>query len=513
MNGGEGGTERRRSRSGVPPSGRAPVEGGLQEAVQNALGENAKQSTEGETERDPPGGPEGLNEPGRPLRLVGGRKGVKGRRLVKKSNRKSPTQFTPEQRLLILDVWKRSGLYATDFAPLVGTTNSTLYVWKKKFEEFGPAGLMNSPKGAPMGSKLPEVTKRSIIMLKESNPEYGCQRISDMLTRGPGLGASAGAVGNVLKEAGYEFEEVNTRPHKDHVRRYERARPNQMWQTDLFTFQLKRQNRRLYLFGFMDDHSRYLVGYGLYASSTAPLVIEVLRAAVVSYGAPEEVLTDNGPQYVTWRGKSKFSKELDKHGIRHLVATPKRPQTLGKIERFWGTLWRECVERAIFLDLEDARRRIGLFIDHYNFHRVHSGIEGLVPADRFFQAAPEVFKSLKERVAANALEMARHGLPKKPFYLTGQVGGKTFSVHAAGERVFMTSEGKEREEIDLVNPSEGGQEEQLPEPVTPGAGLFAEGEAGNEEPPPPGVSALDEGLERIAESLEGEKEDNQGGES
>jgi transposase len=503
-NGGmEGGTERRRSRSGVPASGRAP-EGGLQEAVLNAIEGEPEQPDEGSPEEGPWEDLEDLNELGRPLRLVGGRKGVKGRRLVKESERQSPASFTPEQRLLILDVWKRSGLYATVFAPLVGITNSTLYAWKKRFEEFGPAGLMGRTKGAPRGSKLPEVTKRSIIMIKESNPEYGCDRISDMLTRGPGLGASSGAVANVLKEAGYEFEEVKTRPHRDHIRRYERARPNQMWQTDLFTFLLKRQNRRVYLIGFLDDHSRYLVSYGLYGSSTAPLVIEVLRAAIASYGAPEEVLTDNGPQYVTWRGRSKFTKELEKHGIKHLVATPKRPQTLGKIERFWGTLWRECVERATFLDLEDARRRIGLFIDHYNFHRVHSGIDGLVPADRFFQAAPEVFKSLKERVAQNALELAKKGLPRKPFYLTGQVGGRAFSVHAAGERVFMTSEGKEREEIDLVGPDVGEPEGQLPEPVTPGAGLSVEGEAGNEDPPLPGESALDDGLERIAESLEGE---------
>ena len=109
----------------------------------------------------------------------------------------------------------------------------------------------------------------------------------------------------------------------------------------------------------------------------------------------QEILTDNGTQYVTWRGKSQFTKELEKRGIKQIVATPQRPQTLGKIERFWGTLWRECVESAVFLDLDDARRRIGLFIDHYNFQRPHSGIDGLVPADRFFQAAPEVLATLK----------------------------------------------------------------------------------------------------------------------
>src|SRR5262245_39573793 len=43
---------------------------------------------------------------------------------------------------------------------------------------------------------------------------------------------------------------------------FERARPNQLWQTDLFTFMLKRQNRRVYLVAFMDDHIRFIVGYG-----------------------------------------------------------------------------------------------------------------------------------------------------------------------------------------------------------------------------------------------------------
>src|SRR5207237_8808974 len=155
--------------------------------------------------------------------------------------------------------------------------------------------------------------------------------------------------------------------HPGKARHVERAKPNQLWQTDLFTFSLKRQNRRVYLVAFMDDHSRFIVGYGLHASQSTALVLEVLRAALTSYGVPEEILTDNGSQYVTWRGKSLFSKELDKHGIKQTVARPRHPQTLGKIERFWGTLWRECIEAAVFLDLADAQRRVGLFIDHYKF--------------------------------------------------------------------------------------------------------------------------------------------------
>src|SRR5262249_5698229 len=106
----------------------------------------------------------------------------------------------------------------------------------------------------------------------------------------------------------------------------------------------------------------------------------------------------------------------------------------------------------------------GLFIDHYNFQRPHQGIGGLVPADRFFGAAPEVLRTLKERVAANALQLARHGVPKEPFYLTGQVAGQPFSLHAEGERVILTgAEG--RREVDLVPPA--APPAPLPEPVCP----------------------------------------------
>ena len=363
-----------------------------------------------------------------------------------------PTPLSPEQKLLLLDTWQRSGLPARDFGAMVNVSRHTLYAWKKRFDELGPAGLMDKPRGSKPGSRLPDLTKRTILMLKTAHPEWGCQRIGDMLTRGPALPASPGAIARVLHEAGYTMEEHPTRPHPQPVRSFERATPNQLWQTDLFTFMLKRQNRRVYLVAFMDDHSRFITGYGLHASQSAALVLEVLRAAIAGYGVPEEILTDNGSQYITWRGKSQFTRELEKRGIRQIVARPRRPQTLGKIERFWGSLWRECVEAAVFLDLAEARQRIGLWIDYYNLQRPHQGIGGLVPADRFFHAAPEVLKTLQQRVAENARELARHGVPKRPFYLTGQVEGRPFSVHREGDRVILRQADAAREEIELAAP-------------------------------------------------------------
>jgi len=200
-----------------------------------------------------------------------------------------------------------------DFASLVGVGKDTFYKWKQQFERLGPAGLLDQPRGGREGSRLPELTKRTILMLKEQHPEWGCQRISDLLARGPALPASASAVARVLHEAGYEAVEESTHPHPDHVRRFERAQPNQLWQTDLFTFVLKRQNRRVYLVAFLDDHSRFLVSYGLHASQATALLLEVLEAGIANYGPPEEILTDNGAQYVTWRGKSQFTRGTSYH--------------------------------------------------------------------------------------------------------------------------------------------------------------------------------------------------------
>ena len=417
---------------------------------------------------------------------------------ARRNARRSPAEaikprFSAEQRLLILDSWMRSKLPAGDFAPLVGISLHTLRAWKARFAEFGPAGLDDQPHGRPSGSRLSEATKRAILMMKEEHPDWGQDRIAAMLLRAEGFSASATAIGRFLGESGLPSAPPPPKPHAQEPRRFERARANQLWQTDLFTFVLKRENRRVHLVGFLDDHSRFLVGYGLHATASGALVRETLLASIANFGAPEEVLTDNGTQYVTWRGKSEFTKVLEQRGIRQIVATPRHPETLGKIERFWGTLWRECVEMAVFRGLDDARRRIGLFIDHYNFQRPHSGCDGMVPADRYFAAAPQVLATLKERVAKNAAELARDGVPRKPFYLTGRIGDQSISLHAEGEKVVLTKDGR-REEVDLgaTGPRQDGPVDiELPLPVAATGNPPDHPATADAEEPPPGTSPLD----------------------
>jgi len=437
-----------------------------------------------------------------------------GRRMVAPEARAKHRTFTPNQRLLILDTWMRSGLAATVFSEICGVGPSTLGKWRSRFEEEGPAGLDERRRGAPKGSRLPEPTRRAILMLKSAHPEWGSDRIHDMLLRSEGFRASAGAIRRLLAEEGFVVEESTKPRHEpDRVRRFERARPNQLWQSDLFTFTLKRENRRVHLAAFLDDHSRFVVGWSLSASSSGVMVRGALEDAIANYGAPEEVLTDRGPQYHTWRGKSAFAKLLERRGIKQILARPRHPQTLGKTERFWGSLWREFLQAAIFRGLDDARRRIGLYVDHYNFFRPHQGLGGgAVPADRFFEASPEVKRALLERVDQNALDLARHGETRKPVYLTGRVGDRSVTLHAEGERVILQSSDGTREEVDLAapgrrsgeeaqsllpanEPEEEATEDDIVEPDIEPDDEPSTGASGpDDEPPPPappGTSALD----------------------
>src|SRR5262249_58487002 len=131
----------------------------------------------------------------------------------------------------------------------------------------------------------------------------------------------------------------------------------------------------------------FIVGWSMARHQKEFLVREALDKAIAKYGAPQEILTDNGRQYTAWRGTTRFEEELRQQGIRHIKSRPQHPQTLGKVERFWKTLWDECISRTVFSDFADCQRRIGLFVDGDNYQRPHQGLDGLEPADRDFRAA------------------------------------------------------------------------------------------------------------------------------
>jgi len=79
--------------------------------------------------------------------------------------------------------------------------------------------------------------------------------------------------------------------------------------------------------------------------------------------------------------------------------------TLGKIERFWSILWQEFLVRPQFESFEAVRERIKLGIKCHNHKRPNQGVDGLCPADRFF----EIQTQLRKTIETGIQDSLQHG--------------------------------------------------------------------------------------------------------
>jgi transposase InsO family protein len=348
-----------------------------------------------------------------------------------------------ELRLRVVREIVDEGAPIADVARVFGLAITTINDWVKRYRLGGLDGLVPKPIVPPVRPKAPDPRREAVTALKEDHPEYGTRRIADVLRRFAALGVAESTVRRILHEEGLLDERAPTPAREQPERRFERAQPNELWQSDIFTFLLRR-HERLYLAAFMDDHSRFIVGHALAHHQRSTLVLEALDRGIAAYGTPREILTDQGRQYTAWRGTTEFEEELRRQGIRHVKSRPQHPQTLGKIERFWKTLWDELLSRTVFADFADCARRLALFVDGYNFQRPHQALAGLVPADRFFRSALEVRAAVERTVQANALRLAQEKPPQKPFYLVGRLGDRDLSIAAGADGLHVKVGGEEQ---------------------------------------------------------------------
>ena len=391
-----------------------------------------------------------------------GEAGLASRRNPRNQGGRTRRCFTPEERLAAVLSYLKSGLTREVFCKRWGVSCNALRQWCRVHEQGGGKALAGKvwaggssgkrpasaeqaarPEKRPARRRLSSASEQAIVLAKREQPRAGLKRIRDVLWRFLGLSVSTGAVRRVLKEHGlHDPAPPRARRRKPAVRRFERARPGQLWQSDITSYVLARPGRRVYLTVFLDDHSRYIVGWRLLAHQRQELVLEALEEAILRYGKPVEVLTDQGPQYHSWRGRSAFRKRLDKLGIRQVLARTHHPQTVGKCERLWKTIGEELWERVRPDDLTEAQRRLSHWIAHYNFFRPHQGIGGVVPADRFFGAEDALRQTLRGELAEDELRLALGDPARQPVYLFGRIGGRSVSLRGEGGQLVLETDGE-----------------------------------------------------------------------
>ena len=86
-------------------------------------------------------------------------------------------------------------------------------------------------------------------------------------------------------------------------------------------------------FVIIDAHSKWPEVIDM-PTTTATKTIGVLRGLFASYGLPEQIVSDNGPQFTS----DEFTHFCRQNGIRHIQSAPYHPATNGAVERFIQTL-------------------------------------------------------------------------------------------------------------------------------------------------------------------------------
>lgn len=149
---------------------------------------------------------------------------------------------------------------------------------------------------------------------------------------------------------------------------------------------------KLYVLGAIDAYSRTVwveVIERVKAIDVTFAMMDTLLVLNDRYGIQaEEVMTDNGSEFcggVTTMRDHPFERLLTHFGIRHLKTKPYRPQTNGKIERFWRTFHEDVIEGCEFETLDQLKDAVLGYNFYYNEHRPHQGINGKLPADMLKQ--------------------------------------------------------------------------------------------------------------------------------
>ena len=159
---------------------------------------------------------------------------------------------------------------------------------------------------------------------------------------------------------------------------------NQLWVADITFIRLR--NEFIYLAVVLDAYSRRVIGWDLGRTLQAELAIRALQMALSQRSWKAEGLihhSDRGVQYAS----TDYTGLLEQNDVQISMSRRGNPYDNAFAERFMRTLKEEEVNGADYRDLEDARSRIGEFLDQvYNRQRLHSALRYLTP-EEFEQAS------------------------------------------------------------------------------------------------------------------------------
>lgn len=273
----------------------------------------------------------------------------------------------------------------------VRVSRDTLDRWIRAWRRGGFDALVPSPRqSAP---RLPVEVIEMAVALKRENPARTAAQVRRILrTQWGGRRASgpcnAGSPRTRRSSSGSRW----ARPGRCSGGSKPPA-PTSLWTGDALHGPTV-AGRKTYLFAFLDDHSRAIMGHRFGFAEDTVRLAAALRPALGSRGVPDGIYVDNGSAFVdAW-----LLRACAKLGIRLIHSTPGRPQGRGKIERYFRTVREQFLveitgdpdsdpSRHPVDDLGELNRLFTAWVETVYHRSVHSET-GQAPLARWHAGGP-----------------------------------------------------------------------------------------------------------------------------
>jgi putative transposase len=220
--------------------------------------------------------------------------------------------------------------------------------------------------------------RKEIIDLSSKHPRYGYRRIAALLRR-DGFEINPKRVARIRREEGFKVSKRQRRMRRLGVSTAERKRaerPREVWSWDFVEDQTE-AGSRFRILTLIDEHTRECLATHAAWSIRAVDVIGVVEAAIARYGAPEQIRSDNGPEFIAYA----IQDWLAAQSIKTIYIKPGSPWENGHIESFHDKLRDECLNRELFGSLAEARVLLESWRVEYNTLRPHSSLGYQTPGE------------------------------------------------------------------------------------------------------------------------------------
>ena len=284
---------------------------------------------------------------------------------------------------------EKTEIAAGRFIGWLGIAASKFYDWRDRY------GKVNEHNGwVPRDFWLEDWEKQAIIGFHLKNPLEGYRRLTFMMLDADVVAVSPTSVYRVLRQAGL-LSTWNGKPSKKGTGFEQPLAPHEHWHIDCRYINIR--GTFYYLCSILDGYSRYIVPLG------DPRVDD--RGGHRDHPAAGQGTAPGGAAPDHLRQRAAVHRQGLQGVHPHLRHDARQNLALlsainGKIERWHKTLKGECIRPGTPLSLEDARRLVAGYVEHYNNVRLHSAIGYITPKDKLAGRQPEIHAERDRKLEA-----------------------------------------------------------------------------------------------------------------